>query len=84
MQRRVAIARALAARDPPHFLYDEPTTGARSFRPRSGSRIFILPNPEGTRYGKTSSLMVTHDIADAYKVGNCMTLLHEGRVVCRR
>jgi ABC-type proline/glycine betaine transport system ATPase subunit len=30
--------------------------------------------------GKTS-IMVTHDIADAFKVGNGITVLNEGRVV---
>jgi phospholipid/cholesterol/gamma-HCH transport system ATP-binding protein len=77
MQRRVAIARALAARDPRILLYDEPTTG---LDPQAAQRITDLILHLRDAYGKTS-LMVTHDIADAYKVGNCMTLLHEGRVV---
>ena len=77
MQRRVAIARALAARDPRILLYDEPTTG---LDPQAAQRITDLIVHLRDAYGK-SSLMVTHDIADAYKVGNCITLLHEGRVV---
>jgi phospholipid/cholesterol/gamma-HCH transport system ATP-binding protein len=77
MQRRVAIARALAARDPRILLYDEPTTG---LDPQAAQRITDLIVHLRDAYGKTS-LMVTHDIADAYKVGNCITLLHEGRVV---
>jgi phospholipid/cholesterol/gamma-HCH transport system ATP-binding protein len=77
MQRRVAIARALAARDPRILLYDEPTTG---LDPQAAQRISDLIVHLRDAYGKTS-LMVTHDIADAYKVGNCITLLHEGRVV---
>ena len=77
MQRRVAIARALAARDPRILLYDEPTTG---LDPQAAQRITDLILHLRDAYGKTS-LMVTHDIADAYKVGNCITLLHEGRVV---
>lgn len=77
MQRRVAIARALAARDPRVLLYDEPTTG---LDPQAAQRITDLILHLRDAYGKTS-LMVTHDIADAYKVGNCITLLHEGRVV---
>jgi phospholipid/cholesterol/gamma-HCH transport system ATP-binding protein len=76
MQRRVAIARALAARDPRILLYDEPTTG---LDPQAAQRITDLIVHLRDAYGKTS-LMVTHDIADAYKVGNCITLLHEGRV----
>ena len=77
MQRRVAIARALAARDPRILLYDEPTTG---LDPQAAQRITDLIVHLRDAYGKIS-LMVTHDIADAYKVGNCITLLHEGRVV---
>lgn len=77
MQRRVAIARALAARDPRILLYDEPTTG---LDPQAAQRITDLIVHLRDAYGKTA-LMVTHDIADAYKVGNCITLLHEGRVV---
>ena len=77
MQRRVAIGRALAARDPRILLYDEPTTG---LDPQASQRITDLIIHLRDAYGKTS-LMVTHDIADAYKVGNSITLVHEGRVV---
>ncbi len=77
MQRRVAIARALAARDPKILLYDEPTTG---LDPQSAERITDLIVHLRDALGKTS-IMVTHDIADAYKVGNRITLLNEGRVV---
>jgi len=77
MQRRVAIARALAARDPQILLYDEPTTG---LDPQASERITDLIVQLRDTMGKTS-IMVTHDIADAFKVGNRITMLHEGRVV---
>jgi phospholipid/cholesterol/gamma-HCH transport system ATP-binding protein len=77
MQRRVAIARALAARDPQVLLYDEPTTG---LDPQSAERITDLILHLRDTMGKTS-IMVTHDIADAFKVGNRITMLNEGRVV---
>ncbi len=77
MQRRVAIARALAARDPQILLYDEPTTG---LDPQAAERITDLIVRRRDTMGKTS-IMVTHDIADAFKVGNRITMLHEGRVV---
>jgi phospholipid/cholesterol/gamma-HCH transport system ATP-binding protein len=77
MQRRVAIARALAARDPQILLYDEPTTG---LDPQSAERITDLILHLRDSMGKTS-IMVTHDIADAFKVGNRITMLNEGRVV---
>ena len=77
MQRRVAIARALAARDPKILLYDEPTTG---LDPQSAERITDLIVHLRDALGKTS-VMVTHDIADAFKVGNKITVLDQGRVV---
>jgi phospholipid/cholesterol/gamma-HCH transport system ATP-binding protein len=77
MQRRVAIARALAARDPKILLYDEPTTG---LDPQSAERITDLIVQLRDKQGKTS-FMVTHDIPDAFKVADEMTILEEGRVV---
>jgi len=77
MQRRVAIGRALAARDPKILLYDEPTTG---LDPQSAELITDLIVQLRDTLGKTS-ILVTHDIADAFKVGNSITVLNEGRVV---
>jgi phospholipid/cholesterol/gamma-HCH transport system ATP-binding protein len=77
MQRRVAIARALAARNPEILLYDEPTTG---LDPQSAERITDLIVYLRDKMGKTS-IMVTHDIADAFKVGNRITVLDRGMVV---
>jgi phospholipid/cholesterol/gamma-HCH transport system ATP-binding protein len=77
MQRRVAIARALAARNPQILLYDEPTTG---LDPQSAERITDLIVELRDRMQKTS-IMVTHDIADAFKVANSIAVLNEGRLV---
>jgi len=77
MQRRVAIARALAARNPEILLYDEPTTG---LDPQSAERITDLIVYLRDKMSKTS-IMVTHDIADAFKVGNRITVLDRGMVV---
>ncbi len=77
MQRRVAIARALAARDPEILLYDEPTTG---LDPQSAERITDLVVHLRDTMRKTS-IMVTHDIADAFKVGDRITVLDRGIVV---
>jgi phospholipid/cholesterol/gamma-HCH transport system ATP-binding protein len=76
MQRRVAIARALAARDPNILLYDEPTTG---LDPPTAERISDLILELRDRMGKTS-IMVTHDIADALKVGDRIAVIDRGRV----
>jgi phospholipid/cholesterol/gamma-HCH transport system ATP-binding protein len=77
MQRRVAIARALAARDPMILLYDEPTTG---LDPQSAERITDLIVELRDKHRKTA-IMVTHDIPDAFKVANAITILERGSVV---
>lgn len=77
MQRRVAIARALASREPEILLYDEPTTG---LDPQSAERITDLIVRLRDTMGKTS-IMVTHDIPDAFKVSDRITVLNEGRVM---
>jgi len=77
MQRRVAIARALAAQNPQILLYDEPTTG---LDPQSAERITDLIVQLRDRMKKTS-IMVTHDIADAFKVANSVAVLNEKRMV---
>ena len=77
MQRRVAIARALASRDPDMLLYDEPTTG---LDPQSAERITDLIVRLRDTMGKTS-IMVTHDIPDAFKVANRIAVVDRGRVV---
>src|SRR6185295_11379520 len=77
MQRRVAIARALAAREPEILLYDEPTTG---LDPQSAERITDLIVHLRDTMHKTV-IMVTHDIADAFKVGDRITVLDRGVVV---
>ena len=68
---------ALAARNPQILLYDEPTTG---LDPQSAERITDLIVELRDRMGKTS-IMVTHDIADALKVANTIAVLNEGRLV---
>jgi len=77
MQRRVAIARALASRDPDILLYDEPTTG---LDPQSAERITDLIVRLRDTMGKTA-VMVTHDIPDAFKVADQITVVDQGRVV---
>jgi phospholipid/cholesterol/gamma-HCH transport system ATP-binding protein len=77
MQRRVAIARALAAQDPDVLLYDEPTTG---LDPQSAERITDLVVELRNQHAKTA-VLVTHDIADALKVADRITVLDLGHVI---
>jgi phospholipid/cholesterol/gamma-HCH transport system ATP-binding protein len=75
MKKRVGLARAIAI-DPAYILYDEPTTG---LDPIMADVINQLIRSLQKRIGVTS-VVVTHDLHSAWKVGDQLALLHEGRV----
>ncbi len=77
MKRRVAIARAMAPEDPLVMLYDEPTTGLDPFTSKS---ICDLIRQVQAKFG-VSSLVVTHDLHDAFRVGDLFTFVHDGKLV---
>ncbi|MBN1210961.1 MAG: ATP-binding cassette domain-containing protein [candidate division Zixibacteria bacterium] len=76
MQRRVAIGRALLSTDPKIMLYDEPTTG---LDPQSTENVLTLIN-KLTRERSISTVVVTHQIADALGVAKRFIVIHEGEV----
>jgi len=76
MRKRVGLARAIAM-DPQFMLYDEPTTG---LDPITADTIDALIRSMQERLGVTS-VVVTHDMASAFKVANRMAMLFEGKVV---
>ena len=76
MRKRVGLARALAM-DPEIILYDEPTTG---LDPITGDVINQLIRALQHQLGVTS-VVVTHDLMSAYKVGDRLAMLYQGRVV---
>ena len=75
MKKRVGLARAVAI-DPAYILYDEPTTG---LDPIMSDVINQLIRSIQKRMNVTS-VVVTHDLHSAWKVGDRIALLHEGRV----
>ena len=75
MRKRVGVARTIALR-PEVVLYDEPTTG---LDPINSSRIGDLIADLRKRLAVTS-VIVTHDLALAYRISDRLALLHEGRV----
>jgi phospholipid/cholesterol/gamma-HCH transport system ATP-binding protein len=77
MQRRVAIGRAVAAVDPLIMLYDEPTTGLDPISTRSISEMILKLRD----VKKVSSIVVTHEIADAFGVTDHFIVLSEGAIV---
>ena len=76
MRKRVGLARAIAM-DPQFILYDEPTTG---LDPIMADVIDQLIRAMQKRMGVTS-VVVTHDIPSAYKIGDRIAMLHQGRIV---
>jgi phospholipid/cholesterol/gamma-HCH transport system ATP-binding protein len=76
MRKRVGLARAIAL-DPDFVLYDEPTTG---LDPITADVIDELIRGLQKRMGVTS-IVVTHDLKSAFKVGDRMAMLYGGKVV---
>jgi phospholipid/cholesterol/gamma-HCH transport system ATP-binding protein len=77
MQRRVAIGRALLSTNPKIMLYDEPTTG---LDPQSTENVLELIN-KLTSERKISTIVVTHQIADAFNIADRFIVIHAGEKV---
>ncbi len=75
-RKRVALARAIAL-NPEVILYDEPTTGLDPIRADIINEL-ILKLQRGL--GLTS-IVVTHDMTSAYKIGDRIVMLHNGKIV---
>jgi phospholipid/cholesterol/gamma-HCH transport system ATP-binding protein len=75
MRKRVGIARAIAQR-PKYLLYDEPTTG---LDPVTSAVIDDLMVRMQETLGVTS-IVITHDIRSAYRVGTRIAMLYQGLV----
>ena len=75
MRKRVGLARAIALR-PKYLLYDEPTTG---LDPVTSAVIDELMIRTREALGVTS-IVITHDMRSAYRVGDRIAMLYEGRI----
>ncbi len=76
MRKRVALARTLAA-DPELILYDEPTTG---LDPLTSRKISSMIHDIDQRV-KSTSIVVTHDLACARKVADRWCYLSGGKIL---
>jgi phospholipid/cholesterol/gamma-HCH transport system ATP-binding protein len=76
MKKRVGLARAIA-RDPEIVLYDEPTTGLDPIM--SDVINELICNLKRTL--SITSVVVTHDMKSAYKVGDRIAMLYEGQII---
>jgi phospholipid/cholesterol/gamma-HCH transport system ATP-binding protein len=75
MKKRISLARAIAT-DPEVILYDEPTTG---LDPTNTNRINELIIGLQKRF-KVTSIVVTHDMASAFKVSDRLALLYNKKI----
>jgi phospholipid/cholesterol/gamma-HCH transport system ATP-binding protein len=77
MRRRVAIARALLSTRPRVMLLDEPTTG---LDPQATEKVLDLIR-KLREVEKIAVIIVTHQIADAFKLADKFIVISDGRVV---
>jgi phospholipid/cholesterol/gamma-HCH transport system ATP-binding protein len=76
MRKRVGLARAII-RDPKIVLYDEPTTG---LDPITTDYVDDMILTAKAKLGVTS-LVISHDVASAFKVADQIAFLSEGKIV---
>jgi phospholipid/cholesterol/gamma-HCH transport system ATP-binding protein len=76
MKKRVGFARAIAM-EPKCVLYDEPTTGLDPINADVINNLIVKLSNEL----HITSIVVTHDLASAYKVGDRIVMLHDGKVL---
>jgi len=75
MRKRVGLARAIVY-EPQILLYDEPTTGLDPIVADSIDHLIIRVRDQL----KITSVVVTHDMRTARRVGNRVLMLHEGKI----
>lgn len=75
-RKRIALARAIALH-PDVILYDEPTTGLDPIR-ADGINEQIL---KLQRQLKVTSIVVTHDLASAFKIADRIVMLYDGHIL---
>ncbi len=76
MQKRAAIARTIILR-PDIILYDEPTSGLDPIASDLISRLIVkLQRELGT-----TSVVISHDIKESFKIADQMIMLYDGKVL---
>lgn len=76
MRKRVALARAICMH-PEIILYDEPTTGVDPITADIINELIISLQAKL----KVTSIVVTHDMKSAYKLGDRIAMLYKGRII---
>ncbi|MDF1563384.1 MAG: ABC transporter ATP-binding protein [Deltaproteobacteria bacterium] len=76
MRKRVGLARGLVL-DPKIVLYDEPTTGLDPLTTDDVDEMIL----EARRAFEVTSVVISHDIASAFKVATKLAVLYHGEIV---
>jgi phospholipid/cholesterol/gamma-HCH transport system ATP-binding protein len=76
MRKRVGLARAIVL-DPKIVLYDEPTTGLDPITTEYVDQMIL----DAKRELGVTSVVISHDIASSFKVGDKVAFLYDGRIV---
>ena len=77
MQKRTGLARALAL-DPEILIYDEPTTGLDPILTEMVDNLIVETHKLS---GGTTSVMVSHDLAAAFRIADFIVMLDAGKVL---
>ena len=75
MRKRVGLARAIVYR-PEIVLYDEPTTGLDPIVSDDIDQLIVRVRDRM----KVTSVVVTHDMRSARRVGQRIVMLHQGKI----
>jgi phospholipid/cholesterol/gamma-HCH transport system ATP-binding protein len=76
MKKRVGLARALIM-DPKYVLFDEPTTGLDPIIANSINNLILTTS----KILHITSIVVTHDMHSAFKIGDRIAMLSQGEIV---
>ena len=76
MQKRAGLARALVM-EPEIIIYDEPTTGLDPINADNVDAVILQMKEELN----VTSIVITHDMLSAFKIGDYIAMLHGGTVV---
>jgi phospholipid/cholesterol/gamma-HCH transport system ATP-binding protein len=78
MRKRAGLARAMAL-DPSILLADEPSAGLDPITTEEITELLLGLKEQG----RTTLIVVTHDMPSARRLGDDLVVLHEGRIVAR-
>ena len=76
MRKRVGVARALVL-NPEIMLFDEPTTGLDPIMSDVINNLIISMH----RKFNFTGIIISHDISGAYKTGDIIAMLYEGKII---